>query len=132
MIKISKKEALNCLKTVEDFFPQDPMYFDKNLSKALEGLKLFITQELIDKKPLDVEEKEYINNVINSAIDRYMKAFTDDYAKCYKKLHKNPKYEEDIRIDRILLNFFAFCQAKAIDEFINFLECNDFFKGDQQ
>ena len=54
--------------------------------------------------------------------------YSKEMAKHYKKLKSNIGDSEIIEQDRFLLSFFSFMQTHGIDEFINYVECSDFFK----
>lgn len=128
MIRISKKEASEQLQALKETFGVDPIYIDEKAAKAFECLELFINQTLLDKKPLPQKEKDKIEALINSCIDGWEYAVNKERDKRYKKIKNDEGEDEFIYRTRIVSCFLYFMQAHGIDEFINYIECDDFFK----
>ena len=128
MIRISRKEASEQLQNLKESFGVDPIYIDESAAKAFECLELFIHQTLLDRKPIPSEQKASIEATLNSVIDGLIYNYSKEMAKHYKKLKPNEGESDIIEKDRFILNFFSFMQSHGIDEFINYIECSDFFR----
>lgn len=129
MIRISKKEASEQLQYLKESYGIDPIYIDEKSAKAFECLELFINQTLLDRKPLPQEEKNKIEALLNSCIDGWEYATNKERDKRYKKLKKEDGEDEFIYRTRIVSSFLLFMMSHGVDEFINYLECTDFFKN---
>ena len=128
MIRISKKEASEQLQKLKECFGVNPIYININAAKAFECLELFINQTLLDRKPIPSKLKDSIESALSSTIDGLIYNYSKQMAKHYKKLKSNEGESEVIEKDRFILNFLCFMQTHGIEEFINYVECSDFFK----
>lgn len=128
MIRISKKEASEQLQKLKESFGVEPIYIDENAAKAFECLELYINQTLLDRRPIPKELKDSIEATLNSSIDGLIYYYSKEMSKHYKKLKTNIGESDIIEQDRFLLSFFSFMQTHGIDEFINYVECSNFFK----
>lgn len=128
MIRISKKEASEQLQALKETFGVDPIYIDEKAAKAFECLELYINQTPLNRKPLEIGEDDYIKAVINSCIDGWCVPIKRWQNKRYRRIKNDAHNDEVIVKTRIILNFLSFMQSHGADEFINYLECTDFFK----
>lgn len=128
MIRISKKEALEQLQSLKESYGVDPIYIDEKAAKAFECLELYINKTLLNRKPLAEGEDEYIRALTNSCIDGWCVSIKRWQNQRYRRIKKDDHTDEVITKTRIILNFLSFMQSHGVDEFINYLECTDFFK----
>ena len=128
MIKITKKEASEQLQYLKESFGVDPIYINEKSAKAFECLELYINQTLLNREPLAVGEDDYIKAVINSCIDGWGVPIQRWQNQRYRRIKNDTHNDEVIVKTRIILNFLSFMQSHGVDEFINYLECTDFFK----
>ena len=128
MIKIAKKEASEQLQSLKENYGIDPIYIDEKAAKAFECLELYINQTPLNKKSLPNEEINFIERVINSCIDGWGVPIQRWQNQRYRRIRNDMHNDEQITKTRIILNFLSFMQSHGADEFINYLECSDFFK----
>ena len=77
---------------------------------------------------LSKNQKDSIEATLCSTIDGLIYNFSKEMTKHYKKLKRSQGESDIIEGDRYILSFFSFMQTHGIDEFINYVECSDFFK----
>lgn len=128
MIRISKKEASEQLQMLKESYGVDPIYVDEKAAKAFECLELYINQTPLNKKPLPNEKIDFITRLINSCIDGWSVPIKRWQNKRYRRIKNDTHNDEVIVKTRIMSNFLSFMQSHGVDEFINYLECTDFFK----
>ena len=127
MIKITKIEASEQLQYLKESYGVDPIYIDEKAAKAFECLELYINQTPLNKKPMPNEEIEFMEGVLNSAIDGFGVPIQRWQNQRYRRIKNDVHNDEDITKTRIILNFLKFMQTHGVDAFINYVVCDDFF-----